>query len=145
MTQRMAEYSYRQPALAIAWSYNTRAVPLHVILLLTVLHAMSAKTRTTIIRTCTANLHHRLTLFIVNRSVIAVTNLFHDLVLLSYLLYCVYSGITYRGVVANFDLVERFPRPRSQQRGSLRPRARRVAVLEVGAGGGHPGKFFRDF
>ena len=136
MTQRMAEYSYRQPALAIAWSYNSRAVPLHVILLLTVLHAMSAKTRTTIIRTCTANLHHRLTLVIV----IAVTNLFHDLLLLSYLLYCVYSGITYRGVVANFDLVERFPRPRSQHRGSLRPRARRVAMLGVGAG-----KFFRDF
>jgi len=33
------------------------------------------------------------------------------------------------GVVVNFDLGERFPRPRSQQRGSLRPRARRVAVL----------------
>ena len=42
------------------------------------------------------------------------------------------------GVVANFDLGERFPRPRSQQRGSLRPRARRVAVLRVGAGGGRP-------
>ena len=40
-----------------------------------------------------------------------------------------------RGVVVNFDLGERFPRPRSQQRGSLRPRARRVAVLGVGAGG----------
>jgi len=40
--------------------------------------------------------------------------------------------------VVNFDLVERFPRPRSQLRGSLRPRARRVAVLEVGAGGGRP-------
>ena len=38
-----------------------------------------------------------------------------------------------RGVVVNFDLGERFPRPRSQQRGSLRPRARRVAVLGVGA------------
>ena len=34
-----------------------------------------------------------------------------------------------RGVVVNFDLGERFPRPRSQQQGSLRPRARRVAVL----------------
>ena len=39
-------------------------------------------------------------------------------------------------VVENFDLGERFPRPRSQQRGSLRPRARRVAVLGMGAGGG---------
>jgi len=38
--------------------------------------------------------------------------------------------------VVNFDLRERFPRPRSQQWGSLRPRARRVAVLGVGAGGG---------
>ena len=38
-----------------------------------------------------------------------------------------------RGVVVNFDLGEWFPRPRSQQRGSLRPRARRVAVLGVGA------------
>jgi len=43
-----------------------------------------------------------------------------------------------RGVVVNFDLGERFPRPRSQQRGSLRPRARRVAVLGVGAEGGRP-------
>ena len=41
-----------------------------------------------------------------------------------------------RGVVVNFDLGERFPRPWSQQRESLRPRARRVAVLGVGAGGG---------
>jgi len=41
-----------------------------------------------------------------------------------------------RGVVVNFDLQERFPRPRSQQRGSLRHRARRVAVLGVGARGG---------
>ena len=32
-------------------------------------------------------------------------------------------------VVVNFDMGERFPRPRSQQRGSLHPRARRVAVL----------------
>jgi len=39
-----------------------------------------------------------------------------------------------RGVVVNFDLGERSPKPRSQQRGSLRPRARRVAVLGVGAG-----------
>ena len=37
--------------------------------------------------------------------------------------------------VVNFDLWERFPRPRSRQRGSLRPRARRVAVLGVGAEG----------
>jgi len=36
-----------------------------------------------------------------------------------------------RGVVVNFDLGERFPRPRSQQRGSLH-----VAVLGVGAEGG---------
>ena len=43
-----------------------------------------------------------------------------------------------RGVVVNFDFGERFPRPRSQQLGSLRPRARRVAVLRMGAGGGHP-------
>jgi len=43
-----------------------------------------------------------------------------------------------RGVVVNFDLGERFPRPRSQQRRSLRPRARRVAVLGMGAGGGRP-------
>ena len=35
--------------------------------------------------------------------------------------------------MVNFDLGERFPGPRSQQRGSLRPRARRVAVLRVGA------------
>ena len=40
------------------------------------------------------------------------------------------------GVVVHFDLGERFPRPRSQQRGSLRLRAQRVAVLGVGAGGG---------
>jgi len=40
-----------------------------------------------------------------------------------------------RGVVVNFDLGERFPIPRSQQRGSLRPRARRVAVLWMGAEG----------
>ena len=43
-----------------------------------------------------------------------------------------------RGVVVNFDLGGRFPRPRPQQRGSLRPRARRVAVLGVGAGGSRP-------
>jgi len=41
-------------------------------------------------------------------------------------------------LVVNFDLGERFPRPRFQQRGSLRPRARRVAVLGVDAGGGCP-------
>jgi len=40
--------------------------------------------------------------------------------------------------VVNFDLGERFPRPRSQQRENLRPRARRVAVLGVGAGGVRP-------
>jgi len=60
----------------------------------------------------------------------------------------------HRGVVVN--LGERFPRPRYQQRGSLRPHARRVAVLGVGAEGGRPlplrgsgdvtpGKFFGDF
>ena len=55
------------------------------------------------------------------------------------------------GVVVNFDLGERFPRPRSQQRGSLRPRAWpwHVAVLGVGAGGARllpltpPDNFFR--
>jgi len=67
----------------------------------------------------------------------------------------VYSPVN-RGVVVNFDLGERFPRPyRSQQRESLRPRARSVAVLGVGAGGVappaegvrgcHPLKFFWDF
>ena len=48
-----------------------------------------------------------------------------------------------RGVVVNFDLGERFPRPRSQQRGSLHPRVRCVV-----AGGGHPpapGNFFEIF
>jgi len=45
-----------------------------------------------------------------------------------------------RGVVVNFNLGGRFPRPRSQQRGRLRPRSRRVAVLEVGVGGGHPSR-----
>ena len=40
--------------------------------------------------------------------------------------------------MVNFDLGERFPRPRSQQRGSLRPRALRVAMLGMGAGGGRP-------
>ena len=44
----------------------------------------------------------------------------------------------HRGVVVNFDLGERFPRPRSQQWGSLRPLAWRVAVLGMGAGGGRP-------
>ena len=43
-----------------------------------------------------------------------------------------------RGVVVNFDLEKRFPRHTSQQRGSLCPRARRVAVLRVGARGGRP-------
>jgi len=60
-----------------------------------------------------------------------------------------------RGVVVNFDLGERFPRPRSQQWGSLHPRARRVAVLGwVREGvalsrrrvwGCHPGEFFGIF
>ena len=45
------------------------------------------------------------------------------------------------GLVVNFDLGKRFSRPMSQQRGSLRPRARRVAVLGVGAGGGRPPPF----
>ena len=40
--------------------------------------------------------------------------------------------------MANFDLGEWFTRPRSQQWESLRPRARRVAVLRVGAGGSCP-------
>ena len=43
--------------------------------------------------------------------------------------------------MVNFDLGERFPRPRSQQRGRLCPRSRHVAVLGVGAGG-HPRKIF---
>jgi len=58
--------------------------------------------------------------------------------------------------VINFDLGERFPTPRSQQRGSLRPRARRVAVLGWVREGGRPlplrgswgvtpGKFFEIF
>ena len=65
------------------------------------------------------------------------------------------STVHTRGVVVNFDLGERFPRSRSQQRGSLCPCARRVAVLGVSAGGGrplplrvqgcHPRKFFWDF
>jgi len=46
--------------------------------------------------------------------------------------------------VVIFDFGERFPRPRSQQRGSLRPRAWRVAVLEVGAGRG-PGVLPPEF
>ena len=58
-----------------------------------------------------------------------------------------------RGVVVNFDLGERFPRPGSQQRGSLCPCTRRVALLWVGAGGVAPslwggitpGKFFEIF
>jgi len=53
------------------------------------------------------------------------------------------KSVKSRGVVVNFDLGERFPRPRSQQRGSLRPRARRVAVLGDGAGGDRrPRNFF---
>jgi len=50
--------------------------------------------------------------------------------------------------VVNFDLGERFPRPRSQQQGSLHPRALRVAVLRVSAGGGPDvtrGNFFLRF
>jgi len=57
--------------------------------------------------------------------------------------------------VVNFDLGERFPRPRSQQRGSLRPSAGRAAVLGwVRQGspplaeevrGVTPGKFFEIF
>jgi len=51
--------------------------------------------------------------------------------------------ITPRGVVVNFDLGKRFPRPRSQHRGSLRPRARRVAA--EGIRGYHPRKIFEIF
>ena len=57
--------------------------------------------------------------------------------------------------MVSFDLGERFPRPRYQQRGSLRPRARRVAVLGRmregvapsfwGGPGCHPRKIFWDF
>jgi len=43
-----------------------------------------------------------------------------------------------RGVVVNFDLGEQFPRPGSQQWGSLHPSARRVAVRGGGVGGGRP-------
>jgi len=42
------------------------------------------------------------------------------------------------GVVVNFDLGEQFPRPGSQQWGSLHPSARRVAVLGGGVGGDRP-------
>jgi len=43
------------------------------------------------------------------------------------------------GVVVNFDLGERFPRPRSlPATGELAARAKRVAVLGVDAGGGRP-------
>jgi len=52
------------------------------------------------------------------------------------------------GVVANFDLGERFPRPRSQQRGSLRPRARRVGgrfLPLTGSEGVITGNFFLIF
>ena len=45
---------------------------------------------------------------------------------------CRWKEVCIRGVVVNFDLAERFPRPRSQQRGSLRPRARHgVSPLEI--------------
>ena len=40
--------------------------------------------------------------------------------------------------MVNFDLGERFPRPRSQQRGELAPRAWHVAMLWVCVGGGCP-------
>jgi len=43
-----------------------------------------------------------------------------------------------RGVVVNFDLGERFPRPRSQQRGQLAPCSWHVAVLWVCVGPGCP-------
>ena len=43
--------------------------------------------------------------------------------------------LSIRGVVVNFDLGAR-----SQQPGSLRLRARRVAVLGVGSGGGRPSR-----
>jgi len=67
-----------------------------------------------------------------------------------------YSFFSSSGVVVIFDFGERFPRPRSQQRGSLRPRAWRVAVLGVsaiggrplpltGSGGVTPGNFFEIF
>ena len=48
-----------------------------------------------------------------------------------------YLGQGCSGAV-NSDLGERFPRPRSQQRGSLCPSARRVDVLGVGTRGGRP-------
>ena len=47
-------------------------------------------------------------------------------------------AVVTRDVVVNFYFWERFPRPRSQQRGRLRPHARRVAVLGVSAGRGRP-------
>jgi len=47
--------------------------------------------------------------------------------------------------VVNFDLEERFPRPGSRRRGSLRPRTRRVAVRGVDAGRGRPLNFFEIF
>jgi len=61
-----------------------------------------------------------------------------------------------RGVEVNFDLGERFPRPRSEKPGSLRPRARGIAVLGLdvggsrpltlrGSGGSPPRKIFGDF
>ena len=57
---------------------------------------------------------------------------------------CRWKEVGIRGVVVNFDLAERFPRPRSQQRGSLHPRALHVAVRE-GVRGCHPRKFFEIF
>jgi len=55
--------------------------------------------------------------------------------------YC-YTCLTasFQGCSGKFGFGERFPRPRSQQRGSLRPRARRVAVLGVGVGGVAPSR-----
>ena len=49
-----------------------------------------------------------------------------------------------RGVVANFDLWERFPRPRSQQRESLRPQRTACSRAGDGCGGSRtPGIFLR--
>ena len=52
------------------------------------------------------------------------------------------------GVVVNFDLGERFPIPRSQQRGRMYPRAWRVALLgwaRQGVAPFTPGIFFLRF
>jgi len=55
------------------------------------------------------------------------------------------QGHVSKGVVVNFDLGGRFPRPRFQQRGSLRPRAQRVAVLGWVREGVTPGIFLEVF